>query len=427
MASKSWPVFGFTNPSAVNSSKLVGLYSEPSTVSLHDGTSDGRTHSIKSKDSSGDRLGRACTRSRNSQTPPTSHRQISTSTDSLTNQEKTTSDFNLMVSDTSADMSKMICKCKANCNELKQQPMKRSETSSSLHECPNHMLSNTAPTSANTCQTEDRDIFKAKYQELSLLGDGGFGKVFSGYCKDDNLKVAIKHVPQMIVERTPQILNENMSGVPVEVALLIKLGAGPEAESSNVTPALLDWFDLEDELILVFERPACSMDLVGHISSRPENLTEEEVKIILTQLLDAAIEMHSRGVFHRDIKLENILIERKAGIQRVRFLDFGCGTTCTPGQRFTGGKGTKEYKPPEWHERSCYMADSTTVWQLGVVMYTLLHRKLPFTDIISIIKHNPLIRPDLSHEGRHFLRHCLIKNPEDRPTLEKLRNHPWLR
>ncbi|XP_067373236.1 serine/threonine-protein kinase pim-1-like [Channa argus] len=224
-----------------------------------------------------------------------------------------------------------------------------------------------------------------------------------------------------------QILNENMSGVPVEVALLIKLGAGPEAESSNVTPALLDWFDLEDELILVFERPACSMDLVGHISSRPENLTEEEVKIILTQLLDAAIEMHSRGVFHRDIKLENILIERKAGIQRVRFLDFGCGTTCTPGQRFTGGKGTKEYKPPEWHERSCYMADSTTVWQLGVVMYTLLHRKLPFTDIISIIKHNPLIRPDLSHEGRHFLRHCLIKNPEDRPTLEKLRNHPWLR
>ncbi|KAK2839404.1 hypothetical protein Q5P01_013144 [Channa striata] len=343
---KSWP--SFTNARSVETSNLDGLYSDLSTLSLHGRTSDGQTQSGKKTDSSGERLERASTRSRNSQSPSTNHTQISIRT----------------------------------------------------------------------------DIFKAKYQELKLLDEGGYGKVFSGYREDDKLKVAIKHVSQETVERTPQVLSEKMSAVPVEVALLIKVGAGPESKSSSVTPALLDWFDLEDELILVFERPACSMNLVDYISSRQDKLAEEEVKTILAQLLDAAIEMHSRAVFHRDIKLENIIIERKAGVPRVRFLDFGCGTTYTPGQKFTGGIGTKEYTPPEWHERHCYMAVPTTVWQLGVVMYALLHRELPFTDASRIIRHNPLIRPELSHEGKHFLRNCLIKSPEDRPTLEKLRIHP---
>lgn len=50
-----------------------------------------------------------------------------------------------------------------------------------------------------------------------------------------------------------KLLNGRMTKIPLEVALLIKVGAGPEATSSNVTPVLLDWYDLEKELIMVFE------------------------------------------------------------------------------------------------------------------------------------------------------------------------------
>lgn len=45
-----------------------------------------------------------------------------------------------------------------------------------------------------------------------------------------------------------------MTKVPVEVALLMKVGAGPQNTSSNVTPVLLEWFDSVNELIMVFER-----------------------------------------------------------------------------------------------------------------------------------------------------------------------------
>lgn len=54
----------------------------------------------------------------------------------------------------------------------------------------------------------------------------------------------------------------------------------------------------------------------------------------MKQLVDAAITMDYKGVFHRDIKPHNILIETSSEEPRVRYIDFGCGVTFTPGQRF---------------------------------------------------------------------------------------------
>lgn len=53
------------------------------------------------------------------------------------------------------------------------------------------------------------------------------------------------------------------------------------------------------------------------------------------QLVDALIEVHSRGVFHRDIKLDNILIETGSDVPRVRLIDFGCGTFLSEGMYIT--------------------------------------------------------------------------------------------
>lgn len=50
---------------------------------------------------------------------------------------------------------------------------------------------------------------------------------------------------------------------------------------------------------------------------------------ILRQLVDTAIDMHSKGVFHRDIKLHNVLVQSDSGAPRVRVIDFGCGTFST--------------------------------------------------------------------------------------------------
>ena len=170
----------------------------------------------------------------------------------------------------------------------------------------------------------------------------------------------------------------------------------------------------------------------GEYLSRGHSCSHNLSQVILKQLIDAAIEMLSRGVFHRDIKLENILIEKGTDAPRLRFIDFGCATTFTPEEVFTvytgmlfvllsadlttsypspfallpcvfdGIPGTKVYTPPELHQHHCYMAGPTTVWQLGVVMYGLLHRKIPFRTKRGIICDHPLILSELSEGKKHI-------------------------
>ncbi|KAL7397762.1 hypothetical protein ABVT39_027549 [Epinephelus coioides] len=208
--------------------------------------------------------------------------------------------------------------------------------------------------------------------------------------------------------------------VPLEVALLLKL----KPVAAVVT--LLDWYDLDNELILVLERPVPCSDLINYMNSRESVLQEHEAKAITKQLVNALIEVHSRGVFHRDIKLDNILIETGSDVPRVRLIDFGCGAFLS-GRRYTLETGTYPYKPPEWFQRQWYMAEPTTVWQLGVVLFEMLHDDMPFSNSSEIMTEEPNICEDLSINCHNFLQRCLTKRPETRSTLRKLKIHPWLK
>lgn len=72
---------------------------------------------------------------------------------------------------------------------------------------------------------------------------------------------------------------------------------------------LLDYCDLEEELILVLECPVPSVDLQRYTEVKGGSLQEEEARLIIRQLVEAALELQSKNIFHQDIKLENILIE----------------------------------------------------------------------------------------------------------------------
>lgn len=113
--------------------------------------------------------------------------------------------------------------------------------------------------------------------------------------------------------------------------------------------ALLDWFDLEQELVLVLERPVPCMELLGYVCTRGNTLPEDEAKVstfsavqclcelchvifmfvsfsFRSQLVDSLLQIHSRGILYRDNELENVLIETGFDVPHVRLIDFGCGT-----------------------------------------------------------------------------------------------------
>ncbi|XP_044077665.1 serine/threonine-protein kinase pim-1-like isoform X2 [Siniperca chuatsi] len=270
-----------------------------------------------------------------------------------------------------------------------------------------------------------RAKFEAKYEQQNQLGEGGCGSVFAGYRKADNLPVAIKHIPKDKV--FCKHVDKNGRQLSVEVAIMLKLAGGTTGSVATAAPvSLLDWYDLDQELILVLERPIPSQDLLKYIEVNGGSLQEEEAKLILKQLIDAAKELQDKHIFHRDIKVENILIETGSNVPRVRIIDFGLSCFVKKGSFYRIFYGTSAHIPPEWYSHCTYRAGPTTVWQMGVVLFDMLHRKTQF-ETTKFLGNKLKISNNLSKNCRDFLQMCLTKAPEQRPTLEQLQHHPWLR
>ncbi|XP_018548135.1 serine/threonine-protein kinase pim-2 [Lates calcarifer] len=270
-----------------------------------------------------------------------------------------------------------------------------------------------------------RAQFEAKYTEQNQLGEGGCGSVFAGYRNADNLPVAIKHIPNDKV--LCKEVDHNGRQLSVEVAVMLKLAAKNNGSVGTSAPvSLLDWYDLGKELILVQERPVPCEDLLQYIEDNGGSLQEDEAKIILKQLVYAATELQEMKIFHRDIKVENILIETDSEVPRVRLIDFGLSCFFKKRSLYRVFYGTPAHIPPEFYSRKTYWAGPTTVWQVGVVLFEMLHRNTQF-ETPRFLRDELKISNTLSEDCQDFLQMCLTKVPEERATLEQLLLHPWLR
>ncbi|KAE8293882.1 Serine/threonine-protein kinase pim-3 [Larimichthys crocea] len=254
-----------------------------------------------------------------------------------------------------------------------------------------------------------RDKFEAKYEQQNHLGEGGCGSV------------AIKHVPNDNVCCTH--VDNNGKEISAEVDIMLKLAEGRTGVRTSAPVSLLDWYDLGEELILVMERPVPSMDLFDYIHGKGGSLDEEEAKIIVKQLVDAAKELEDKCIFHRDIKVENILIEtglsppvsgsltldlavfsKKAHVTTlstvplITFLQSGSVVTPTT-------LAPQQYGRLEW--------------------FCMLHKTTHFMTQ-KFLRNQQKISHELSEECQDFLKGCLAEVPEERPTLQELQLHAWL-
>ncbi|XP_035027610.2 serine/threonine-protein kinase pim-1 [Hippoglossus stenolepis] len=265
---------------------------------------------------------------------------------------------------------------------------------------------------------------EAKYFVLGQLGGGGCGSVFAGFRREDLVPVAIKHIPKENLYCKQVCLNGKK--FPTEVAIMLKLTAKKNDSVGTSAPvSILDWYDLGHELIVVMERPVPAIDLSTYIKLKRGSLQEGDAKNIMKQLVDAAIGLEKNGVFHRDIKPENILIEIGQSVPRVRVIDFGLSCLTKKGSFYSVFFGTEKYAPPEYCSSSVYRAGPSTVWQLGTVLYEMLHNQGFMTK--RFLRKQLKISSGLGKNLKDFLQLCLEKDPKLRPTLTELQLHPWLR
>ncbi|XP_016426252.1 serine/threonine-protein kinase pim-2-like [Sinocyclocheilus rhinocerous] len=106
-----------------------------------------------------------------------------------------------------------------------------------------------------------------------------------------------------------------------------------------------------------------------------------------------------RGVLHRDVKLDNLLINRETS--EVKLIDFGCGDILRRSP-YKSYHGTAVYSPPEYHSRGKYYSRPATVWSLGVLMFTMLCGRFPSDYDLFLLHYKHWSKPGLS-KGEIFI------------------------
>jgi MAP/microtubule affinity-regulating kinase len=159
--------------------------------------------------------------------------------------------------------------------------------------------------------------------------------------------------------------------------------------------------------------------------------TEAECARLVFQLMSAVEFMHAQDIAHRDIKLENILIEARSG--KVKLIDFGF--SCLSKERLKIFCGTPSYMSPEIVSKKEYFGGPADIWACGVLIFTLICGTFPFK---SITTEKELFRkinrgifnyilPDLSTEAKDLIKCMLNVEPSERPTATIVLSHPWFK
>ncbi|XP_017305929.1 probable serine/threonine-protein kinase MARK-A [Ictalurus punctatus] len=266
--------------------------------------------------------------------------------------------------------------------------------------------------------TDPEDVFDSRYTMGELLGKGGFGSVYAGVRNEDGKQVAIKYVNKRHINKLLNIPGEK-DNTNKEVTLLRMVSRPPCC--SNIV-ALLEWFDMPAQVVLVLERPIPCMNLKEFTKLQNGCLSEAQTRDIMLQVIQAARHCCDRGVLHRDIKAQNLLINTDT--LQVKLIDFGCGDLLkdTPYKKYAG---TPAFWPPERVLFEDYNGIPATIWGLGILLSYLLVGKYPFNSKKSFDDAYLNLCPGVSRELLELLIWCLDFNPQLRPTFEDLLRHEW--
>ena len=161
--------------------------------------------------------------------------------------------------------------------------------------------------------------------------------------------------------------------------------------------------------------------------------TEIECAKIFVQIMSAIEYIHSQDIAHRDIKLENILIDQRTGT--VKLIDFGF--SCFSKERLKIFCGTPSYMSPEIVSKKEYFGGPADVWACGVLLFTLLCGTFPFKSVTTEKElfrkinrgiFNISVGPQhMSAEAKDLIKEMLTVDPTERPTATMVLNHPWFK
>lgn len=141
----------------------------------------------------------------------------------------------------------------------------------------------------------------------------------------------------------------------------------------------IDVLDTKEDKCLILEF-IDGGELFNVVAYHHPELTELRTKKLFKQILNAVNYLHINNVCHRDIKLENILLDKA---DTIKLTDFGFAKHFKQGELLHARCGSEEYTAPEILQNIPYDGRLVDIWALGVVLFAMLCGELPFN-----IEHN---------------------------------------
>jgi len=248
-----------------------------------------------------------------------------------------------------------------------------------------------------------------------VIGKGSFATVKLGFDVKTKKKVAIRFMP-----------TQNLCPVSLE-HLKREAEIHPTLNHEGIVKCL--HCKQDEEGITMVQEYVTDGSLLDYYAKK-RVLSEFEVKSIFSQLISAVSYMHAKGVVHRDIKADNILIY--ANTQTIRLADLGFADRFSKETVFRNFPGTLAYSPPEVLQRKPHRPEPRDIWSCGVLLYILLTGRYPFGSAATsktkarIINDEPDMSFEASKPAKDLVTRLLCKDPERRVTMAEVQAHPWL-
>lgn len=256
-----------------------------------------------------------------------------------------------------------------------------------------------------------------------LLGSGAFGEVFMATNKVDKKRYAIKVMNKATLEKNkikPRFIRKE-----IEIHSRIEHPYIITVRCSHIT---------EESFFMVMD---CAKNgtLYSKIKKMKNGFSEESAFKYFIQTCSAVYFLHKHNLVHRDLKPENLLLDEN---NNIKLTDFGWCDYFNGKRYLTETCGTYEYMAPEIIKMSPY-SFKVDIWALGILLYELLHGETPFfipemykdpsksSLLFEKIKVNKYkLKEELSEESKDLIKGLLQIDPEQRMSMEKIFQHPWV-
>lgn len=252
---------------------------------------------------------------------------------------------------------------------------------------------------------------KQRFDIVRKLGQGTYGKVQLGINKKTGQEVAIKTIKKCKIESEADLIR-----IRREVQIMSSV------RHPNIVH-IYEVFENSEKMILVMEY--CSGGELYDYLSQKKVLQEDEARRLFRQIATAVYYCHIHKICHRDLKLENVLLDDTGS---AKIADFGLSNVFKETSLLSTFCGSPLYASPEIVKGTPYIGPEVDCWSLGVLLYTLVYGAMPFDGsnfkrLVRQISNGDYYEPKNPSTASPLIRDMLTVDPLKRADIAYICDH----